>query len=142
MKLIQIEEEEHINKIKILSQSYEVEIKIEEAKLEWLRQDWGMGKKTDGPNDDIMKNLMKQLEEAEKAKMEAEDLKQQAWERAKVMVQDGFNERRKVDQLADETENFLRRLDKIQNDNGYMLFNMPSANTSSSVPPEFERLCQ
>lgn len=142
MKLIQIEEEEHINKIKILSQSYEVEIKIEEAKLEWLRQDWGMGKKTDGPNDDIMKNLMKQLEEAEKAKMEAEDLKQQAWERAKVMVQDGFNERRKVDQLADETENFFRRLDKIQNDNGYMPFNMPSANTSSSVPPEFERLCQ
>jgi prolactin regulatory element-binding protein len=86
LKLIQTEEVEHINKIKILSQSYEVEILMEESKLEWLRQDWGTGRKIDGTNDDIMKNLLKQLEEAEKARNEAEDMKQQEWERAKVMI--------------------------------------------------------
>lgn len=36
-----IDEEEHIKKVKITEASYEVEINIEESKLEWLRQDWG-----------------------------------------------------------------------------------------------------
>ena len=140
VKLWQLEQEEHETKIKILAQSYEVEIKIEEAKLEWLRQDWGEGKPFN--NEEIMKNLRKQLEEAEKAKLDAEDLKQQEWERAKAMIQDGLNERRKVDQLADETEKFLRNLDAIQNDNGFRPFSIPNLNNSSVIPPEFERLCQ
>ena len=69
-------------------------------------------------------------------------MKHQEWERAKVMIQDGLNERRKVDNLADATEAFLSNLDNLQNSEGFRPYLHPSFNTSSTIPPEFERLCQ
>ena len=106
-KQIAIDEEEHIKKVKITEASYEVEIKIEESKLEWLRQDWEHGAQKDRNQQQIMDNLQAQLDAAEKARDDAENMKQQEWERAKAMMQDGLNERRKVDSLADATEAFL-----------------------------------
>lgn len=85
-KQIAVDQEEHIKRVKITQANYEVEIKIEESKFEWLRQDWGEASKNDKNQKKIMDNMRAQLEAAQKARAEAEDLKHQEWERAKVML--------------------------------------------------------